>query len=350
MRYLILTPNVRGNDGVSCLTRRVGIAIAELGSAVEIWSLTDDDSSVFELARQGLHVRGARGSQARAIMWSLTGFLRDCRELSVVVTHAHLAPLSLPFRRRGARVFQVLLGIEVWKPLTAWQTMAFRASDRLVSISAHTRDRFHGANSGFDRSTVCHLGLPDRPLGGELGDDGFALIVGRMAACERYKGHDALLDVWPDVLRDAPDAKLVIAGDGDDRERLESKTRELDLSDAVRFTGPVSDEELDCLYRRCAFFAMPSVNEGFGLVFLEAMRASKPCVGGVGAASEIIEDGTTGFVLDPAGGDALTRTLVDLFNQPDRRAEMGERGRERFERHFTSEQFKKRLRKALAHP
>lgn len=350
MRYLILTPNARGNDGVSCLTRRIGIAIVELGSAVEIWSLMDDDSSVSERAPEGLHIRRARGSKARAMMWSLAGFLKDCRELSVVVTHAHLAPLSLPFRRRGARVFQVLLGIEVWKPLSVWQAMAFRASHRFVSISAHTRDRFHDVNPGFDQATVCHLGLPDRPLGGELGDDGFALIVGRMAACERYKGHDVLLDVWPDVLRDAPDAKLVIAGDGDDRERLESKTRELGLSDAVRFTGPVSDEELDRLYRRSAFFAMPSVNEGFGLVFLEAMRASKLCVGGVGAASEIIEDGATGFVLDPAGGDALTRKLVELFNQPERRVEMGERGRERFERHFTSERFRERLREVLVHP
>ena len=56
------------------------------------------------------------------------------------------------------------------------------------------------------------------------------LTVGRIAASERYKGHDAILDVWPDVLRRVPDAEYLIVGDGDDRPRLESRVREMGIT------------------------------------------------------------------------------------------------------------------------
>lgn len=347
MRVLIVTPSFGGKDGISCLSRRVAVALAELGADIEVWSLMDEDGAGAAVSGTPIPVRGARGDKIRIVAWAVTSFSRDCRDLAVVVMHAHLAPLSLPFRGRGARVFHVLHGIEVWKPLTALQAWAFRAAERLLCVSAHSERVFAEANPGFERTMVCHSGIPDRPRAGELGDDGFALIVGRMASSERYKGHDVLLEVWPDVVAGAPHAALVVVGDGDDRDRLMRKAETLGLSGSIRFTGSVPDEELDRLFRRCSFFVMPSVNEGFGLVFLEAMRASKPCIGGPGAASEIIEDGATGFVVDPGDRGAMVRALVELFSQPERRIDMGARGRERFERRFTEEHFRERLRAAL---
>jgi glycosyltransferase involved in cell wall biosynthesis len=347
MRYLLLTPNANGHDGVSRLTRLVAVALSSLGGDVDVWSLSDDAGGASELSEQSISVRGAGGVKARTMLWSLAGLGRDRRGLTVVVLHAHLAPLSLPFLCRGARVFQFLLGIEVWKSLTALQAFAYRTSERLICISDHTQRRFLSANPGFDSTMVCHLGIPDHSLASRIEDEGFALIVGRIASCERYKGHDAILDVWHDVRREAPNAQLVVVGDGDDRERLMIKAKERGHLATIRFTGSVSDDDLDRLYRRCAFFIMPSVNEGFGLVFLEAMRASKACIGGIGAASEIIVDGETGFVVDPSDSASVTRSVVELFRQPERRAQMGSRGYERFLRHFTSAHFRERLRAAV---
>src|SRR2546430_6253089 len=89
-------------------------------------------------------------------------------------------------------------------------------------LSRLTVDRFKAANPELRSMgvTVCHPGLPvtDERSGRA---SSIALIVARMSACERYKGHDALLDAWPDVLASHPDAVLAIAGDGDDRPRLE---------------------------------------------------------------------------------------------------------------------------------
>ena len=91
---------------------------------------------------------------------------------------------------------------------------------------------------------VCPPGVdvPASPAG--RGSSLSALIVGRMASEERYKGHDVLLDLWPRVLARVPGALLTIAGDGDDRGRLERRAHDEGLAPHIRFTGRVTDREL----------------------------------------------------------------------------------------------------------
>ena len=221
----------------------------------------------------------------------------------------------------------------------------------------HTVGRFKEANPAFASTdvVVCHPGLPESP--GRRSDDSrargsAALIVARMSAAERYKGHDALLDLWPGLLARRPDARLVVAGDGDDRHRLESRAQSLGLSHAVTFAGRVSDARVNELYDECRFLVMPSRDEGFGLVFLEAMRAGKPCIGGRGAAAEIIEDNVTGLIVDPGSPGShleLAAAVGRLFDEPDTCCRFGAAGRERFLSTFTDVRFRTRLVQAMEH-
>jgi phosphatidylinositol alpha-1,6-mannosyltransferase len=202
---------------------------------------------------------------------------------------------------------------------------------------------------------VCPLALepatsrPKPPAAlGHLWGDRAVVAVGRMSAAERYKGHDELLECWPAVLQSVPDAKLVFVGDGDDLPRLRDKARTLGVSPALVSTGFVDDEALKDAYRQAALFAMPSRNEGFGLVYLEAMAQGLPCIGSVyDAASEIIVDGVTGFLVDqrkiPTLGDRIVALLRD---EPHRRA-MGEAGRQRAIQQFSYAQFRDRVAGAL---
>src|SRR6185295_10340629 len=177
---------------------------------------------------------------------------------------------------------------------------------------------------------------------------GFLLLVARMASGERYKGHDQILEALPGLLATHSGARLVVAGDGDDRARLEAKAASLGLGDAVVFTGFVSEATLAELYRRCAAFVMPSRGEGFGLVYLEAMRAARPVLATRGsAAEEIVRHGETGLLVDPDDRPELTAALSLLLGDSERARRMGEAGHTRWQQEFGIERFRERLRPLL---
>jgi phosphatidylinositol alpha-1,6-mannosyltransferase len=263
----------------------------------------------------------------------------------------HLAPVARMVATPPGRLTIFLLGIEVWKPLTWLQRRALAAADLIVAISEHTARRFRETNPEFAalRIDVCHLAAREE-VTAVAGQDNlppapFALIVARIVAAERYKGHDLLIDLWPRVAAEVLGARLVIVGDGDDRARLEAKAAP--VGDAVRFLGRVSDETLATLYRQCTFFVMPSRGEGFGLVFLEAMRTGKACIGAVGAAAEIIEDGVTGLVVEPDDPEQVFKAVVRLFREPETRERMGQAGAVRATAQFTEVHFRRRLLELL---
>jgi phosphatidylinositol alpha-1,6-mannosyltransferase len=173
-------------------------------------------------------------------------------------------------------------------------------------------------------------------------------IVGRMNASERYKGHDPLLECWPAVTRRIPDAQLVIVGQGDDVPRLREKARALGVADRVLFTGFISDQAREAILTRVAAFAMPSRGEGFGLAYLEAMRAGVPCIGSTAdAAGDVIVDGTTGFLIQPDDVEGLTRNVLRLLSDEEERRAMGEAGRARYQALFTYDRFVERLAPVL---
>lgn len=264
----------------------------------------------------------------------------------------------LPAARRAPYLVP-LLGIEAWHPLSRDRSRALAGATAAFAISAHTRERARPFCPGLDGLPVVPLALEGRPPAGAVDaallerlGEGFLLIVGRMAASERYKGHDELLEVLPRVLaRHAdghPGGWLVIAGDGDDRPRLAAKAAALGLGEAVTFAGFVSEATLAELYRRCAAFVMPSRGEGFGLVYLEAMRAGKPCVAATGsAAEEVVVDGETGLLVDPGDREALAAALGRLLADPELAGRMGEAGRRREREVFSEARFRERLEPLL---
>lgn len=244
-----------------------------------------------------------------------------------------------------------LYGIEVWRPL-GWDRRRALANAAVVfSISEHTLERARPFCPGLNGVPVLPLALEERALKGSpdealLGrlSEGFLLIVGRMASGERYKGHDQLLEAMPRLLAAHPGARLVVAGDGDDRPRLEARAAALGLGESVAFPGFVDEATLAELYRRCAAFVMPSRGEGFGLVYLEAMRAGKPCIAARGsAADEVVEDGATGLLVDQEP-EALAAAAKTLLDQPELARRMGEAGRQRWRERFGEARFRERLR------
>jgi phosphatidyl-myo-inositol dimannoside synthase len=354
-QILVLTPAIDGADGISEVSRQFVAALEQLGPdvAIDVWALAGDLPTDRPLGRATF--RSAGGSRTRLSAWALARARSASDELLVVVLHVHLAPLALALELRGARLAFFFHGIEVWQRLRARERRALDRAALLMANSKWTASRFIEVNPEYRSANirVCHLSVSPSAIADTPSRVGYALIVGRLAADERYKGHDALIDVWPAVRQEVPGAELMIVGDGNDRSRLEQRAAALDLSDAVRFAGRVSAGALEGFYRGAAFFAMPSIGEGFGLTFLEAMRAEKACLAGPGAASEVVEDGVTGLIVNPDRRDALAAALIRLFKEPDTRAAMGRAGAARVRAEFETEHFARRvlgeLNQALVH-
>jgi glycosyltransferase involved in cell wall biosynthesis len=123
---------------------------------------------------------------------------------------------------------------------------------------------------------------------------------------------------------------LHVVGLGPEWERLQALTDRLGLRPRVTFLGHVSRARLAAEYRGCALFCLPSRQEGFGIVYLEAMAAGRAIVACRAAAvPEIVEDGVTGLLTRPGDPTSLAGALTELLDDPARRARLGEAGRER---------------------
>jgi phosphatidylinositol alpha-1,6-mannosyltransferase len=322
---------------------------AQLGRGVEsleVWSFLDE-ASPRDLDDE-IRFRAAGGSRVTFAGYGLRAAANVDADTFAIVLHAHLLPIALPMIAAGARLVPVLLGIEAWKPLNRLERAAFQRAWRAAAISRHTIERFHAANPDLRNAAirVCHPGVRERA--GELNRTApstapIALIAGRMSSAERYKGHDELIEAWPQVRSRVPGATLVVAGAGDDLPRLVEKAREYGVADDIRFEGRVSSTRLASLYREATVFAMPSSNEGFGIVYVEAMRGGAPCVALRGAAEEIIEDGVTGLILPSRDRDTLAAALIDLLSDRSRCFRMGQAAAADVARRFSAAAFAERI-------
>jgi len=349
-----------GHPALAVITRKQGgdgVAFAGLLLERALAEITRAPLDVLELAPA---VTGhPTGVEQMRFMLSLTLSQMVDRRRWWMFNHVGIARAQQIVPRAVRRPYAVLLcGIEVWAPeLSENRKRALRGATLRLAISNFTATRVSAAHPDIGPIVACPLALlPDATLPmslehamlDKIGDHG-VLIVGRMSSDERYKGHDELLDCWSAVLAQLPGAQLVIAGQGDDLTRLREKTVSLGIAGSVLFLGFVPDGTLAALRERVALFALPSRGEGFGLVYLEAMRAGLACVGGANdAAADLIVSGETGLLVDSLDGRALADALVSLLRSPERRASFGAAGRRRFEREFTFERYCERLAPILS--
>jgi len=362
-KVLVLAPPLQAVGGVQNYVRTLIAALQDvLGKddvrvvAVPAESEAHDDGS--SSLPPSVKLRFLASAFAAAISWSPD---------LIVCAHVGVAPVARLIQKvKRIPYWVTLYGIEVWGELPANKRNALQSAQRLISITCFTLDATV-ARQSLQQSRVLILpptlpkGLlgPSEKSGGTSQDTQrpVVLTVGRIAASERYKGHDVMLEAWPSVLLRLPEAEYWIVGGGDDRSRLEARARELGIEASVRFKGSVPSEELDVCYDRCWVFAMPARTEldaraprgeGFGIVFLEAMAHGKPVLGpSVGAPAEFIRSGEHGLLVDPVSASAVADALIELLLDPARSRRMGAVGRECVLREFSFEKFCERLREGL---
>lgn len=303
-------------------------------------TLVDDEAAEASLhsstpTRMRFGARLASAQASRACDW-------------IMYSHLSLAKVQA-FVPAAVRVpYAVFIhGIEAWRELPETQKAVLRDARLRIANSSFTARRVMAMHPDIGPVLPCPLALPPGQFTIEgagpnapLGAAPTAIIVARMSADERYKGHDELLEAWPDVMRAVHGARLVVVGDGDDLDRLKTKAAALDLGDAVVFTGFVSQHELEQWYRRARLFAMPSRGEGFGLVYLEAMLHGLPCIGSTeDAAPEVIDHGETGYVISQSDRPALVAGVSRLLTDAELQRRMGANAARQVRSRFGYERF-----------
>ena len=206
---------------------------------------------------------------------------------------------------------------------------------------------------GVDR-TRFHPGVPDAEVRERhvLDDDPVILCVARLTL---RKGQDKVIRAMPWILREVPEARFLVVGDGPDRERLENLAYRKKVADRVVFAGEVPFDVLPQYFRAGDVFAMPCRTrklglevEAFGLALIEASAVGRPVVAGdSGGAPEAVLHGETGLVVDGSEVDEVAEAILELLGDPDKAAKLGARGADRVHRDFTWEALSSRLRGLL---
>jgi glycosyltransferase involved in cell wall biosynthesis len=136
------------------------------------------------------------------------------------------------------------------------------------------------------------------------------LTVARLTSGDRYKGVQHLIEAMPAICAAVPGARLRVAGRGNDLPRLQALARRLSLEPFVEFLGFISDESLADELSACRLFALPSRKEGFGLVFLEAMACSRPCLGARSGGIPEVISANTGVLADYGDVPGIAQACV----------------------------------------
>ena len=259
----------------------------------------------------------------------------------------------IPFLRCDPQKKALFLhGIEVWRE-PSWLTSRLTSGIELfLCNSEHTWQRFVSFNPSLaaKRHEIVPLGSgqPLLSVPAPPASPPQALMLSRLLKAEDYKGHREVIEAWPVVLKKDAAATLVIAGDGDLRPELEALVASLGLKNTIKFVGRISEGDKQKLLKESRCLLMPSRGEGFGLVYLEAMRLGRPClVSTLDAGREVVNPPEAGLAVDPKNRDALAEAIVRLMSDGGEWRQWSGQARRRYEENFTAKHFQARLCNAL---
>jgi glycosyltransferase involved in cell wall biosynthesis len=309
---------------------------------------------------------GLKGHTVPAIFRSLVGagnFPQDFRDLCRYVKTNRIRLLHSGDHPRDC-LYATLLGkltsaqsivhvhvkwAEHYSRLARW---AVQNSDAVIGISAYVSGTVVGlGRPAADVHTVLNgiepagwdPGLEGTAIRQELGVPPGAPLIASVSRLFSWKGQRELLRAFALVKKTLPELRLLIVG-ADERmvhqtgsfsDELKQLATELGVRQDVVFTGQRSD--VARIMAACDVFTLPSFEEPFGLVFLEAMAMQKPVVAlNNGGTPEVVEHGKSGLLSAPADISELAKNIVTLLQNPELRAQMGAYGRRRVLDYFNA--------------
>ena len=280
--------------------------------------------------------------------WRLS---RAIKQLRPDVIHAHdphavaMASIALSMSTQPKRA-----------PLVAARRVDFRLKGNALSRWKYDQvDRFICASEAIRkllladgvapaRTVTVHEGVdlgrvaaaPAAQLHEELWLPHGSPVIGNVAALVPHKGQRQLVEAAALVVKEVPDARFVVAGEGELRPTLEHLIKHLNLEKHVLLLGFRPD--VLSLHKAFDIFVMSSITEGLGTSLLDAMACGRPVVATTaGGIPEVVEDGKTGILVPPRDHHAMAAAIIKLLTDEKLRGRMGSAGLSRVNARFSAE-------------
>ncbi|CAK7071236.1 MAG: D-inositol-3-phosphate glycosyltransferase [Desulfovibrio sp.] len=332
----------------SYLPKRPYVAPEKLPQIIYDWSA----SAYAELLQVAL-MRGV--DVVSAPIWDVEGIVAHCSETFPVILSLHTSyGLALPSKPQWIEM-PGYLEEHVQPVIEAEKLLLQKAPLILANSHAIIEDleQCHAMKLDTSRVTLVPHGVEDIDHSQcptfEKKDTVTVLFVGRF---EERKGIDTLLQVIPEIASARPNVRFALVGDntiGPWWKDFSKKYAETPWFSRLYVPGFVDQEELRALYRDCDIFIAPSRYESFGLIYLEAMRWGKPCIGThVGGIPEVVADNENGILVAPDSPQELCAALEKLIGDQRLRESMGVTSREIFLRNFTCESMALKVEKEIS--
>jgi L-malate glycosyltransferase len=280
--------------------------------------------------------------------WRMTRIIRDVKP---TIIHAHdphgvaVAALALSYQTFDPHPILVASRrVDFQLRTNAFSRWKYRQVRAFICASDAIRQMLIDQGIEADRALTVHEGIdldhvnaaPPISVHEAYWLPHNAPLAGAIGALVGHKGHRYLVEAAARVVREVPDARFVIFGEGDLRAPLEKLIAELHLEKHVLLGGFRAD--VLSLLKGFDFFIMPSITEGLGTSLLDAMACAKPIIASrVGGIPEVVMDGKTGVLVPPKDSEALAEAIIGVMQDRARAAAMGEAGYARVVARFTVE-------------
>jgi glycosyltransferase involved in cell wall biosynthesis len=277
--------------------------------------------------------------------WKLS---RIVRQMKPQIVHAHdphavaMAALALSFNAPTPRPRLVASRrVDFHLQPNSFSRWKYRQMDLFIAASDAIRRILEHDGIPSEKIVVVHDGidvgkikrLPVLDVHKELWLPHGAVVIANVGALVGHKGHKFLLDAMPQVLREVPDAHLVIFGEGELRSALEKQLKDLRLEKRVLLPG--FREDVLQVLKSADLFVMSSITEGLGSTVLDAMAMGLAVVAtDAGGIPEAVVDGETGVLVPRSDANALAGAIVRLLKNRELRAQMGAAGTVRVTQNF----------------
>lgn len=284
-----------------------------------------------------VHTHSAKGGiLGRLAAWSL--------KVPAIVHTVHGAPF---YDAQPVWARQVSVACEAYaaRRCHALVSVADAMTELLVQAHVAPRDKFTTVYSGMEVEPFQSADQHREQMRSELGFQPGETVVGKIARLFPLKGHEYLIAAASGIIKQAPQVRFLLIGDGILRGQLMKQIGEAGLTDYFRFAGLVSPDRIPAYLGAMDVLVHTSLREGLARALPQALIAGKPVVSfDVDGAREVVLPGETGFLVPPREIAPLARSIIALAHDSELRRQMGATGRARFTDLFRHEHMTRCLR------